>query len=104
MAETDLGLVAVLAVAAFFSAWYFAAFVYSRRLAARLAREMNEAVLGLGGTWKVRWFGTTAFRMKTEVADGPFRAVSVTLTLRHRQMPTKWPRGKGSDRGADSTV
>ncbi|TMA00395.1 MAG: hypothetical protein E6J99_04585, partial [Methanobacteriota archaeon] len=87
MAETDPRLVVVLVVAAFFSAWYFAAFVYSRRLAARLAREMKEAVLGLGGTWKVRWFGTTAFRMTTEEADEPFRGVSVTMTLRPREMP-----------------
>src|SRR5205823_1030713 len=98
VAETDLGLVAVLAVAAFFSAWYFAAFVYSRRLAARLAREMKEAVLGLGGTWKVRWFGTTAFRMTTEEADDPFRGVSVTMTLRPREMPINWAIGTAQGR------
>ena len=98
MAETDPRLVVVLVVAAFFSAWYFAAFVYSRRLAARLAREMKEAVLGLGGTWKVRWFGTTAFRMTTEEADEPFRGVSVTMTLRPREMPINWAIGMAQGR------
>src|SRR5205807_8157682 len=73
VAETDLGLVAVLAVAAFFSAWYFAAVVYSRRLAARLASEMKEAVLGRGGTWEGRWVRTAALRMTTEEADEPLR-------------------------------
>lgn len=98
MADLDWGLVAVFAIAAFFIVWYYAAFVYSRRLAARVAKELKDAVLGLGGTSKVRWFGTTAFRMTTEGASAPFREVSVTVTLRPREMPINWVIGTAQGR------
>ena len=90
MADPDLGLIAVLVVAGFFSVWYYGAFLYSRRLAARVARELKAAVLRLGGTSSIRWFGTTAFRMTTEGADPPFKEFSVTVTLRPREMPINW--------------
>lgn len=98
MADGDLGLAAVLVVAAFFLAWYYGAFVYSRRLAARIARELKDSVLGLGGTSTVRWFGTTAFRMTTEGADPPFKDFSVTVTLRPREMPINWAIGTAQGR------
>ena len=98
MAEIDLGTAAVLAVAVFFIAWYYAAFVYSRRLASRVARELKDAVLGLGGASRVRWFGTTAFRMTTEEASPPFREVSMTVTLRPREMPINWAIGTAQRR------
>lgn len=98
MADLDLGLIAVLVVSVFFLAWYYAAFVYSRRLAARIAREWKQTVLDLGGTSKVRWFGTTAFRMTTEGAAAPFREVSVTTTLMPREMPINWAVGKAQGR------
>src|SRR5207244_8367292 len=66
------------------------AFVYSRRVAARVAREFKDAVLALGGTSKIRWFGTTAFRMTTEAASPPFKEAVVTVTLRPREMPINW--------------
>lgn len=98
MADIDLGLFAVLAVAGFFLAWYYAAFIYSRRLARRIAAEWKDAVLGLGGTSKVRWFGTTAFRMTTEGANPPFREFIVTVTLRSREMPINWAIGTAQGR------
>ncbi len=98
MAELDLGLITVLVVAGFFLVWYYAAFIYSRRLAARVARELKDAVLALGGTSSVRWFGTTAFRMTTEDARRPFRQVSVTVTLRPREMPINWAIGTAQGR------
>jgi hypothetical protein len=90
VADPDLGLIAVLVVAGFFLVWYYGAFLYSRRLAARVARELKAAVLRLGGTSSIRWFGTTAFRMKTVGADPPFKEFSVTVTLRPREMPINW--------------
>jgi hypothetical protein len=98
MAEPDLGLIAVFSVAVFFLVWYYAAFVYSRRVAARVARELKEAVLALGGTSRVRWFGTTAFRMTTEGASPPFKEASVTVTLRPREMPINWAIGTAQGR------
>src|SRR5256885_2282304 len=82
--------IAVISVAVFFLVWYYAAFVYSRRVAARVAREFKDAVLALGGTSKIRWFGTTAFRMTTEAASPPFKEAVVTVTLRPREMPINW--------------
>ena len=90
MAGLDPGPIAVISVAVFFLVWYYAAFVYSRRVAARVAREFKDAVLALGGTSKIRWFGTTAFRMTTEAASPPFKEASVTVTLRPREMPINW--------------
>jgi hypothetical protein len=98
VAETDVGLIAVLAVFVFFLVWYYGGSIYSRRLAARIAGELKDAVLGLGGTSKVRWFGTTAFRMTTEEAAPPFREVSVTVTLRPREMPINWAIGTAQGR------
>src|SRR6267143_6922730 len=93
MAGLDPGPIAVVSVAVFFLVWYYAAFVYSRRVAARVAREFKDAVLALGGTSKIRWFGTTAFRMTTEAASPPFKEASVTVTLRPREMPINWAIG-----------
>src|SRR2546426_3172104 len=93
MAGLDPGPIAVISVAVFFLVWYYAAFVYSRRVAARVAREFKDAVLALGGTSKIRWFGTTAFRMTTEAASPPFKEASVTVTLRPREMPINWAIG-----------
>src|SRR5947208_10139955 len=90
MAGLDPGPIAVVSVAVFFLVWYYAAFVYSRRVAARVAREFKDAVLALGGTSKIRWFGTTAFRMTTEAATPPFKEAVVTVTLRPREMPINW--------------
>jgi hypothetical protein len=98
VADLDPGLIAVFAVAAFFLIWYYGAFVYSRRLAARVARELKGAVVALGGTSQIRWFGTGAFRMTTEGAVAPFREVSVTVTLRPREMPINWVIGKAQRR------
>jgi len=98
VADFDWGLIAVVAVAVFFLGWYYAAFIYSRRLAGRVAKEFKDAVLGLGGTSRVRWFGTTAFRMTTEDANPPFRQVSVTVTLRPREMPINWAVGTAQRR------
>jgi hypothetical protein len=98
VADVDLSLAAVLVVAALFLVWYYAAYVYSRRLAARVARELKDAVLALGGTSRVRWFGTTAFRMTTEDASPPFRQVSLTVTLRPREMPINWAIGTAQGR------
>src|SRR5205807_768718 len=72
--------------------------VYSRRLAARVARELRGPVLGLGGTSQVRWFGTTAFRMTAEGASPPFKEFSVTVTLRPREMPINWAIGRAQGR------
>ncbi len=98
MADSDLGLIAVLLVAVFFLAWYYGAFIYSRRLATRVARELKDAVLGLGGTSNIRWFGTTAFRMTTDGANPPFTELSVTVTLRPREMPINWAIGTAQGR------
>jgi len=98
VADSDLGLIAVLLVAVFFLAWYYGAFIYSRRLATRVARELKDAVLGLGGTSNIRWFGTTAFRMTTDGANPPFTELSVTVTLRPREMPINWAIGTAQGR------
>jgi hypothetical protein len=100
MAGPSLGLIdiAVFVVAIVFLVWYYAAFVYSRRLAARVARELKGAVLGLGGTSQVRWFGTAAFRMSTEGANPPFKEFAVTVTLRPREMPINWAIGTARGR------
>jgi len=90
VADLDPGVIAVIIVAAFFLAWYYGAFVYSRRLARRIGTELKQAVVGLGGTSKIQWFGTTAFRMTTEGANAPFQEFSVTVTLRPREMPINW--------------
>ena len=91
MADIDpVQLAVVLLVAGFFSVWYYAALVYSRRLARRIGTELKRAVVGLGGTSKIQWFGTTAFRMTTEAANPPFREFSITVTLRPREMPINW--------------
>jgi hypothetical protein len=96
--DLDPGLIAVFAIAAFFLIWYYGAFIYSRRLAARVARELKDAVLALGGTSQIRWFGTGAFRMTTEGATEPFREFSVTVTLRPREMPINWAIAKAQRR------
>ena len=98
MAGLDPGPIAVVSVAVFFLVWYYAGFVYSRRVAARVAREFKDAVLALGGTSKIRWFGTTAFRMTTEAASPPFKEASVTVTLRPREMPINWAIGTAQGR------
>jgi hypothetical protein len=96
--EVDWGLAAVLGVAAFFIVWYYGAFVYSRRLAGRIGTELKDAMLALGGTSRIRWFGTTAFRITTEDANPPFGQVSLTVTLRPREMPINWAIGKAQGR------
>jgi len=96
--DVDPGLVAVLVVAVFFLGWYYAAYIFSRRLAGRVAKELKEAVLALGGKARIQWFGTTAFRMTTEGADPPFREFSVTVTLRPREMPINWALGTAQGR------
>jgi len=83
-------LAVVILVAGVFMGWYYAALVYSRRLARRIGTELKRAVVGLGGTSRIQWFGTTAFRMTTEGANPPFREFSVTVTLRPREMPINW--------------
>ncbi|HYS99699.1 MAG TPA: hypothetical protein VEO20_03455 [Thermoplasmata archaeon] len=98
MVDVDPGLVAVLVVAVFFLGWYYAAYIFSRRLAGRVAKELKEAVLALGGKARIQWFGTTAFRMTTEGADPPFREFSVTVTLRPREMPINWALGTAQGR------
>ena len=91
MADIDpVQLAVVVLVAGFFMAWYYGALVYSRRLARRIGTELKRAVVGLGGTSRIQWFGTTAFRMTTEAASPPFREFSVTVTLRPREMPINW--------------
>ncbi len=94
----DPSLIAVLGVAGFFTAWYFAAHIYSRRLARRIGTELKAAVLGLGGNSRIQWFGTTAFRMTTEGAKPPFKEVSITVTLRPREMPINWAIATGQGR------
>src|SRR2546430_2580342 len=96
--DLDPGLIAVLVVAGFFLVWYYGAFVYTRRLARRIGTELKRAVVGLGGTSKIQWFGTTAFRMKTEGADPPFQEFSLTVTLRPREMPINWAIGTAQGR------
>jgi hypothetical protein len=98
VADLDPGLIAVLFVAGFFLVWYYGAFVYSRRLARRVGTELKAAVIGLGGTSKIQWFGTTAFRMTTEGANPPFQEFSVTVTLRPREMPINWAIGTAQGR------
>ncbi len=98
MADVDWGLAAVFGVAVFFLIWYYAAFVYSRRLAGRIAKELKDAMLVLGGTSSIRWFGTTAFRITTEDAHPPFRQISLTATLRPREMPINWAVGTAQGR------
>jgi len=98
VADLDPGLIAVLVIAAFFLVWYYGAFVYTRRLARRIGTELKRAVVGLGGTSKIQWFGTTAFRMKTEGADPPFQEFSLTVTLRPREMPINWAIGTAQGR------
>ena len=98
MADLDPGLIAVLVVAGFFLVWYYGAFVYTRRLARRIGTELKRAVVGLGGTSKIQWFGTTAFRMRTEGANPPFQEFSLTVTLRPREMPINWAIGTAQGR------
>ena len=98
MADLDPGLTAVLVVAAFFLVWYYGAFVYTRRLARRIGTELKRAVVVLGGTSKIQWFGPGAFRMKTEGANPPFQEFSLTVTLRPREMPINWAIGTAQDR------
>ena len=98
MADLDPGLIAVVVVAAFFLVWYYAAFVYTRRLARRIGTELKRAVVDLGGTSRIQWFGTTAFRMKTEGANPPFQEFSLTVTLRPREMPINWAIGTAQGR------
>ena len=98
MADVDPSLIAVIGVAGFFTVWYFAGHAYSRRLARRIGTELKGAVLGLGGTSRIQWFGTTAFRMTTEEANPPFRAISVTVTMRPREMPINWAIATGQGR------
>src|SRR5438309_11381591 len=88
----------------FFLVWYYAASVYSRRLAARVARELRGPVLGLGGTSQVRWFGTTAFRMTAQGASPAIKEFSVTVTLRPREMPTNRPIGRAQSPRAAALV
>lgn len=90
MAELDLGLVAVLVVAGVFIVWYLAGSLWNRRFARRLANEMRDSLLPLGGTSRVQTYGSTAFRMMTEGANAPFRDVSVVVTLQPREMPINW--------------
>jgi len=98
VADLDPGIIAVVAVAGFFLVWYYGAFVYSRRIARRIGTELKVAVVGLGGTSKIQWFGTTAFRMTTEGANPPFQKFSVTVTLRPREMPINWAIGTAQGR------
>ncbi len=98
MADLDPGLIAVIVVAAFFLVWYYGAFLYTRRLARRIGTELKQAIVGLGGTSKIQWFGTTAFRMKTEGANPPFQEFSLTVTLRPREMPINWAIGTAQGR------
>ncbi|MCI4371803.1 MAG: hypothetical protein L3J78_04065, partial [Thermoplasmata archaeon] len=93
MADLDPGLIAVLVIAAFFILWYYAAFLFARRLARRIGSEIKTAVKEFGGNARIQWFGTTAFRMTTEGAKPPFREVSITVTLRPREMPINWAIG-----------
>ena len=98
MVDLDPGLIAVIVVAAFFLVWYYGAFVYTRRLAQRIGTELKRAVIGLGGSSKIQWFGTTAFRMRTEGASPPFQEFSITVTLRPREMPINWAIGTAQGR------
>jgi len=98
VADLDPGLTAVLVVAAFFLVWYYGAFVYTRRLARRIGTELKRAVVVLGGTSKIQWFGPGAFRMKTEGANPPFQEFSLTVTLRPREMPINWAIGTAQGR------
>jgi len=111
VADLDPGLTAVLVVAAFFLVWYYGAFVYTRRLARRIGTELKRAVVVLGGTSKIQWFGPGAFRMKTEganppfqefsltvTANPPFQEFSLTVTLRPREMPINWAIGTAQGR------
>jgi len=98
VADLDPGLIAVIVVAAFFLVWYYGAFLYTRRLARRIGTELKQAIVGLGGTSKIQWFGTTAFRMKTEGANPPFQEFSLTVTLRPREMPINWAIGTAQGR------
>ncbi len=98
MADIDWGLGAVFGITIFFLAWYYAAFLYSRRLAGRIATELKDAMLALGGTSSIRWFGTGAFRITTEDAQPPFQQISLTATLRPREMPINWAIGTAQGR------
>jgi hypothetical protein len=98
VAEVDWSLAAVFGVAVLFLVWYYAGFLYSRRLAGRIAKELKDAMLALGGTSSIRWFGTTAFRITTEDANPPFRQISLTVTLRPREMPINWAIGTAQGR------
>jgi len=55
-------------------------------------------MLALGGTSRIQWFGTSAFRIATEEANPPFRQVSLTVTLRPREMPINWAIGTAQGR------
>lgn len=100
----DPALVAVFVVAGVFLVWYFVGGVYNRRRARRVANELKDALLGLGGTSRVQWFGMTAFRMTTEGANPPFRDLSFFVTMRPREMPINWAIGLASGRTDLATV
>lgn len=94
----DIGLTAVLVLSIVFVVWFFVGGAWNRRLARRLANEMKGAVLALGGTSKVQWRGSTAFRMTTEGSEPPFRYASVIVALRPREMPINWAWGVAAGR------
>jgi len=98
VADVDWSLAVVFGVTIFFLVWYYAAFLYSRRLAGRIATELKDAMLALGGRSSIRWFGTGAFRITTEDAKPPFRQISLTATLRPREMPINWAIGTAQGR------
>ncbi len=75
----------------------------NRRLARRLANELKDAVLGLGGQARVQWLGSSAFRMTVQGADPPFRDVSIVVALRPREMPLNWALGLAAGR-SDTAV
>ncbi len=98
MVDLDPGLTAVLVVAAVFIVWYLTGSAWNRRLARRIANEMRDGLLSLGGTSRVQAFGSTAFRMTTEGANPPFRDVSVVVTLQPREMPINWALARAQGR------
>ncbi len=98
MVAFDPGLTAVLAVAVLFIVWYFVGSFLNRRIARRIANEMRDSLLSLGGTSRVQPFGSTAFRMTTEGAKAPFRDLSVVVTLQPREMPINWALARAQGR------